>query len=97
MAKLWPRLNSISDLTLRTEMAGILKPETCMAWVKSSALTSGATWRRMVPPGMIVGMKLRRTPYSLNWMVTVGAPACPEPPDRDILRRLGSYPVCRFR
>ena len=30
----------------------------------------GATWSRMVPRGVMVGMKFRRTPYSLNSMVT---------------------------
>lgn len=79
MAKLWPSPNSTSVLTLRTSMAGTWNPDICTAFVKSSALTSGATWSRMVPRGVMVGMKLRRTPYSLNSMVT----DVPEPDPED--------------
>ena len=70
MAKLCPSLSSTSVFTLRMSMEGIWNPETSTALVKSRELTSGATWRRMVPRGVMVGMKFRRTPNSLNRIVT---------------------------
>ena len=63
----------------RVVSAGTLNPLTERPFVKSSALTSGATCNCMVPRGVIVGVKVSRTPNSRNWMDTVGAPPLAEP------------------
>ena len=66
IAKLCPLSSSISVLTRLTAIAGTWNPDMVTALVKSSELTSGATWSRIVPRGVTVGMKFKRMPYSLN-------------------------------
>ena len=70
IAKLWPSRNSTSVSARRVDNAGIKNPDTVTAFEKSSELTSGATFRRIVPSLCTLGVNLNRTPNSLNRIVT---------------------------
>ena len=66
MANVWPSRSSTSVSVRRVVSAGIRKPSTTTALAKSSELTSGLTLRLIRSPPSTVGVKLRRTPNSLN-------------------------------
>ena len=65
-----PSRSSTSVSARRVVSAGIRNPESVMPLLKSSALTSGRTCRRITSPA-IVGLKFSRTPNSLKMTVTV--------------------------
>ena len=100
MANVCPSCSSTSVCVRRVEMAGTRKPSMVSALAKSSELTSGATFSltRSVPT--MVGVKVRRTPNSLNWIVTElrSPPPCTtgygySPP----ARKLASLPFSAIR
>ena len=69
MANDCPSRSSTSVSARRVMSAGTRKPSSVMPLLKSSALTSGRTFRRMTSPA-IVGLKFSFTPNSLNMIVT---------------------------
>src|SRR6266481_218304 len=81
-----PSLNSSSVSARRVEMAGIANPEIASAFAKSNVLTSGATWRRIVPSLDIVPVKSSFTPKGLNEMLTAGKKRGLLPIQRDQIR-----------
>ena len=66
MAKVWPSCSSTSVCVRRVEMAGTRKPSSVTALLKSSELTSGATFSLTRSLPTMVGVKFSRTPNSLN-------------------------------
>ena len=67
MANVWPSRSSTSVSVRRVDQRrdrGSLRA--MIALVKSSALTSGRTFRLIRSPPSTVGVKFRRTPNSLN-------------------------------
>jgi hypothetical protein len=58
MAKLWPSRNSTVVRARRVVRAGIVVPEIVTALAKSSALTSGTSFKLMTPRDRTVGVKL---------------------------------------
>ena len=100
IAKLSPWFSSTEVSSFRTVMAGTENPLTVRPWVKSSALTSGATRSEMLPRGVMVGRKFRRTPNSRNWMVTAAEPPPVDPcttgkGNSPPARKLACFPVLR--
>ena len=88
-----PSRSSTSVSARRVVSAGMRKPSSVMPLAKSSALTSGRTFRRMTSPAM-VGLKFRRMPNSLNTTVTAPVAPCTtgtgnSPP----ARKLASWPL----
>ena len=59
-------------------MAGNTKPLITTELVKSSELTSGNTFKRIVLFSSMVPVNSSLTPKGLNWTVTVLAPATPD-------------------
>ena len=107
ITKLWPSLISNSVSARRVLSEGITKPEMVSPFAKSRVLTSGFTCKWILPFGMMTGVKRRRTPNSLNWIVTEFNPAVPcttgngnSPPARKLASwpfiaiRLGSARIC---
>ena len=68
IANVWPLFNSSSVSVRRVLSAGIRNPFKVIALLKSSVLTSGRTFRWTRSP-TTVGVKVRRTPNSLNTTV----------------------------
>ena len=102
MANVCPSRSSTSVSVRRVESAGTRKPSTRRRrCAKSSELTSGLTLRLIRSPPRTVGVKFRRTPNSLNMIVTelrAAAPACTtgygnSPP----ARKLASLPLIAIR
>jgi hypothetical protein len=75
MARVWPGRSSTSVSTFRERIAGIWNPWKVSPLAKSREDTSGATRSRIFPATVMVGVKFRRMPNSLHWMVT--ATCCP--------------------
>ena len=76
IANVWPSARLISDSTRRVDNAGSTKPFRVTLFEKSRVLTSGFTFRWIVPSPLRIGKKLSRIPNSLNWIVTA-FPAVP--------------------
>ena len=70
IANVCPSRSSTSVSVRRVDSAGTRKPSMMTALAKSSELTSGLTLRRIRSPPSTVGVNARRTPNSLNVMVT---------------------------
>lgn len=66
MANVCPSRSSTSVSARREVSAGMRKPPMMTALLKSSELTSGLIFRLTRSPPSTVGVKLRRTPYSLK-------------------------------
>ena len=64
MANDWPSRSSTLVVAFRVESAGMRKPCSVIPLAKSSVLTSGATFRRMMSPA-IVGVNVSLMPNSL--------------------------------
>ena len=93
MANDCPSRSSTSVSARRVISAGTRKPSSVMPLLKSSALTSGRTFRRITSPA-IVGLKFSLTPNSLNMIVTAPVLPCAtgtgnSPP----ARKLASWPL----
>src|SRR4029077_17284066 len=71
MPKLWPLRSSTVVSACRVAIAGNTKPLMVTALPKSSELTSGKTFRRMVLSSWIVPVNSSFTPKGLNCTVTV--------------------------
>src|SRR6266446_9898414 len=108
MPKLWPFLNSTTVSAWRVAMAGSRNPLMVTALVKSSELTSGKTFNRMVLSSSMVPVNSSFTPKGLNCTETVVWPAAPvttgygnSPPARKragsplAASRSGSARICR--
>jgi len=66
IANVWPSRSSTSVSVRRVASAGTRKPSRMTAFEKSSELTSGRTFKLIRSPPSTVGVKLSRTPNSLN-------------------------------
>src|SRR5712672_622186 len=75
--KLWPSRKSTMVSAWRVAMAGSVNPLMTTAFAKSSELTSGSTFNRMVSSSSIVPVKSNLMPKGLNCTVTVVCPAAP--------------------
>ncbi|MNP43583.1 hypothetical protein D3C76_1374090 [compost metagenome] len=75
MTKLSPSAREMLVSVRRTVSAGTNVPAMFTALVKSSSLTSGATFKTMRFLPMTVGVRVRRIPNSLYSMDTLSLPA----------------------
>src|SRR5207245_11359034 len=91
IAKLWPSAKVISDCSRRVDSAGMKKPWMVSAFVKSKELTSGLTFKWIWPSVVREGVKFKRTPNSLNWIVIPAKP----PPEDDWRIGNGNSPPAR--
>ncbi|MOA30848.1 hypothetical protein D3C78_1519650 [compost metagenome] len=74
MTKLSPSASEMLVSVRRMVSAGTAVPAICTALLKSSSLTSGATFREMRSRPMMVGVRVRRIPNSLYSMDTLSLP-----------------------